>query len=184
MPVTFLLSHSLFPSLTHTIPFVPLLLRRSDPFFPLSFLVNSWFPGTLDAFFQALFLCALLLFWLCVYHGIRVQVGGLLLPFGCERSHSCVKYCCLLNNLKYIIWSLYLVFRPHSHICWPLNSFVFCLLRRHYRCFPTYSFSEWGSDRGGGVSNDSSQTGRYVTCHGQMLVIEQKNNVNISNIYL
>ncbi|KAK5610123.1 hypothetical protein CRENBAI_011097, partial [Crenichthys baileyi] len=43
------------------------------PFFPLSFLVNSWFPGTLDAFFQALFLCALLLFWLCVYHGIRVQ---------------------------------------------------------------------------------------------------------------
>lgn len=46
----------------------------SDPFFPLSFLVNSWFPGTLDAFFQALFLCALLLFWLCVYHGIRVQV--------------------------------------------------------------------------------------------------------------
>ncbi|MEQ2272223.1 hypothetical protein XENORESO_016940 [Xenotaenia resolanae] len=45
----------------------------SDPFFPLSFLVNSWFPGTLDAFFQALFLCALLLFWLCVYHGIRVQ---------------------------------------------------------------------------------------------------------------
>ena len=50
----------------------------SDPFFPLSFLVNSWFPGTLDAFFQALFLCALLLFWLCVYHGIRVQVGPLL----------------------------------------------------------------------------------------------------------
>lgn len=48
-----------------------------DPFFPLSFLVNSWFPGTLDAFFQALFLCALLLFWLCVYHGIRVQVGPL-----------------------------------------------------------------------------------------------------------
>ncbi len=36
--------------------------------------MNSWFPGTLDAFFQALFLCALLLFWLCVYHGIRVQV--------------------------------------------------------------------------------------------------------------
>lgn len=52
--------------------------RCSDPFFPLSFLVNSWFPGTLDAFFQALFLCALLLFWLCVYHGIRVQVGPVL----------------------------------------------------------------------------------------------------------
>lgn len=52
---------------------LPLLLLYNDPFFPLSFLVNSWFPGTLDAFFQALFLCALLLFWLCVYHGIRVQ---------------------------------------------------------------------------------------------------------------
>ncbi|XP_061609682.1 transmembrane protein 181 isoform X3 [Phyllopteryx taeniolatus] len=52
---------------------MPLLLLYNDPFFPLSFLVNSWFPGMLDAFFQALFLCALLLFWLCVYHGIRVQ---------------------------------------------------------------------------------------------------------------
>uniref|UniRef100_A0A8C6UEU0 Transmembrane protein 181 n=1 Tax=Neogobius melanostomus TaxID=47308 RepID=A0A8C6UEU0_9GOBI len=52
---------------------LPLLLLYNDPFFPLSFLVNSWFPGTLDAFFQAFFLCALLLFWLCVYHGIRVQ---------------------------------------------------------------------------------------------------------------
>ncbi|TDH00472.1 hypothetical protein EPR50_G00188760 [Perca flavescens] len=52
---------------------LPLLLLYNDPFFPLSFLVNSWFPGTLDTFFQALFLCALLLFWLCVYHGIRVQ---------------------------------------------------------------------------------------------------------------
>ncbi|KAI2665673.1 Transmembrane protein 181 [Labeo rohita] len=36
-------------------------------------LLLLWFPGTLDTFFQALFLCALLLFWLCVYHGIRVQ---------------------------------------------------------------------------------------------------------------
>lgn len=52
---------------------LPLLLLYNDPFFPLSFLVNSWFPGTLDAFLQALFLCALLMFWLCVYHGIRVQ---------------------------------------------------------------------------------------------------------------
>ncbi|XP_035277337.1 transmembrane protein 181 isoform X1 [Anguilla rostrata] len=52
---------------------LPLLLLYNDPFFPLSFLVNSWFPGMLDALFQAVFLCALLLFWLCVYHGIRVQ---------------------------------------------------------------------------------------------------------------
>ncbi|XP_034017866.1 transmembrane protein 181 isoform X2 [Thalassophryne amazonica] len=52
---------------------LPLLLLYNDPFFPLSFLVNSWFSGLLDTFFQATFLCALLLFWLCVYHGIRVQ---------------------------------------------------------------------------------------------------------------
>uniref|UniRef100_A0A673HRF6 Transmembrane protein 181-like n=1 Tax=Sinocyclocheilus rhinocerous TaxID=307959 RepID=A0A673HRF6_9TELE len=60
---------------------LPLLLLYNDPFFPLSFLVNSWFPGTLDAFFQALFLCALLLFWLCVYHGLRVQADRRLLTF-------------------------------------------------------------------------------------------------------
>uniref|UniRef100_A0A673SRG8 Transmembrane protein 181 n=1 Tax=Suricata suricatta TaxID=37032 RepID=A0A673SRG8_SURSU len=52
---------------------LPLLLLYNDPFFPLSFLVNSWFPGMLDDVFQSVFLCALLLFWLCVYHGIRVQ---------------------------------------------------------------------------------------------------------------
>lgn len=52
----------------------------TDPFFPLSFLVNSWFPGMLDDLFQSLFLCALLLFWLCVYHGIRVQVSRLSQP--------------------------------------------------------------------------------------------------------
>ncbi|XP_042328065.1 transmembrane protein 181 isoform X2 [Sceloporus undulatus] len=52
---------------------LPLLLLYNDPFFPLSFLISSWFPGMLDDFFQSLFLCALLLFWLCVYHGIRVQ---------------------------------------------------------------------------------------------------------------
>lgn len=57
------------------------VLVFSDPFFPLSFLVNSWFPGTLDAFFQALFLSSLLLFWLCVYHGIRVQVASPLFFF-------------------------------------------------------------------------------------------------------
>lgn len=51
--------------------------RLADPFFPLSFLVNSWLPGMLDDLFQSMFLCALLLFWLCVYHGIRVQVSRL-----------------------------------------------------------------------------------------------------------
>ncbi|CAL1283904.1 unnamed protein product [Larinioides sclopetarius] len=50
---------------------LPLLVLYNDPVFPLSFLVNSWVPGMLDAMFQATFLCALLLFWLCIYHGIR-----------------------------------------------------------------------------------------------------------------
>lgn len=35
------------------------------------FLVNSWFAGMLDAVFQATFLCGLLLFYLCIYHGLR-----------------------------------------------------------------------------------------------------------------
>jgi Wnt-binding factor required for Wnt secretion len=42
-----------------------------DPFFSLSFLIDSWFPGALDAVFQITFISALLLFWLCVYHGLR-----------------------------------------------------------------------------------------------------------------
>ncbi|XP_016074539.1 PREDICTED: transmembrane protein 181, partial [Miniopterus natalensis] len=52
---------------------LPLLLLYNDLFFPLSFLVKSWALGMLDDLFQSVFLCALLLFWLCVYHGIRVQ---------------------------------------------------------------------------------------------------------------
>lgn len=54
----------------------------SDPVFPLTFLIDSWLPGMMDALFQATFLCALLLFWLCVYHGLR-QVNiyyGLMRP--------------------------------------------------------------------------------------------------------
>ncbi|XP_062606630.1 transmembrane protein 181-like, partial [Saccostrea cucullata] len=50
---------------------LPLLLLYNDPLFPLTFLVNSWVPGMFDAIFQASFLCALLLFWLCIYHGVR-----------------------------------------------------------------------------------------------------------------
>ncbi|XP_064473067.1 transmembrane protein 181-like [Ornithodoros turicata] len=50
---------------------LPCLLLHNDPVFPMSLLVNHWIPGMLDAMFQATFLCSLLLFWLCVYHGIR-----------------------------------------------------------------------------------------------------------------
>ncbi|XP_063707229.1 transmembrane protein 181 [Culicoides brevitarsis] len=50
---------------------LPLLILFDNPLFPLTFLVNSWLPGLLDAVFQTTFLCGLLLFWLCVYHGLR-----------------------------------------------------------------------------------------------------------------
>jgi len=50
---------------------LPLLLLYNNPIFPLTFLVNSWIPGMFDAMFQATFLAALLLFWLCLYHGVR-----------------------------------------------------------------------------------------------------------------
>lgn len=50
---------------------LPLLLLYNDPIFPMTFMVNSWIPGMLDAVFQATFLCALLMFWLCIYHGLR-----------------------------------------------------------------------------------------------------------------
>ncbi|KAL3881385.1 hypothetical protein ACJMK2_027833 [Sinanodonta woodiana] len=50
---------------------LPLLLLYNDPIFPLTFLIDSWVPGMFDAIFQASFLCGLLLFWLCIYHGVR-----------------------------------------------------------------------------------------------------------------
>ncbi|CAH2009468.1 unnamed protein product [Acanthoscelides obtectus] len=50
---------------------LPLLMAYNNPVFPMSFLLNSWIPGMIDAIAQATFLCALLLFWLCIYHGLR-----------------------------------------------------------------------------------------------------------------
>uniref|UniRef100_A0A8C4NGY5 Transmembrane protein 181 n=1 Tax=Eptatretus burgeri TaxID=7764 RepID=A0A8C4NGY5_EPTBU len=60
---------------------LPLLLLYDDPLFPLSFLVNSWIPGLLDDLFQATFLSALLLFWLCTYHAMRLQSQGRFVTF-------------------------------------------------------------------------------------------------------
>ena len=50
---------------------IPSVFCFTDPLFPLNFLVNSWVPSMFDSVFQASFLCALLLFWLCAFHGIR-----------------------------------------------------------------------------------------------------------------
>ncbi|CAB3364753.1 Hypothetical predicted protein [Cloeon dipterum] len=57
---------------------LPLLLLYNDPIFPMTFLFNSSVPGALDAIFQATFLCALLLFWLCIYHGLRQNERNIL----------------------------------------------------------------------------------------------------------
>nr|CAD7443743.1 unnamed protein product [Timema bartmani] len=57
---------------------LPLLLLYNDPIFPMTFLINSWVPGMLDAVLQATFLCSLLLFWLSIYHGLRQNERRLL----------------------------------------------------------------------------------------------------------
>lgn len=43
----------------------------SDPIFPLTLLTNNQLIGMLDGVFQITFICAILLFWLCIYHGLR-----------------------------------------------------------------------------------------------------------------
>lgn len=82
----------------------------------------------LDDFFQSLFLCALLLFWLCVYHGIRVQVSrqtGCLhpmlvilqdewyretLPCLCCYVHVFGVYCALLGASHCLLYYFFLPF--------------------------------------------------------------------------
>uniref|UniRef100_A0A8B9IQZ3 Transmembrane protein 181 n=1 Tax=Anser cygnoides TaxID=8845 RepID=A0A8B9IQZ3_ANSCY len=103
---------------------LPLLLLYNDPFFPLSFLVNSWFPGMLDDLFQSLFLCALLLFWLCVYHGIRVQGERKCLTFylpklfivGLLWLASGMKIFFLVVATTYILYLLFLIVRACSEL--------------------------------------------------------------------
>eukprot|EP00112_Aurelia_sp_Birch-Aquarium-sp1_P026066 Seg900.9 transcript_id=Seg900.9/GoldUCD/mRNA.D3Y31 product="putative ribonuclease P protein subunit 3" protein_id=Seg900.9/GoldUCD/D3Y31 len=77
--VTCLFAHTLrrFPLREWTIEqkwmsiLLPLLLLYNDPIFPLNFLLHSWIPLALDAVLQVSFLAALLMFWLCAFHGIR-----------------------------------------------------------------------------------------------------------------
>lgn len=42
-----------------------------DPMFPLTLLTSNQLIGMLDGVFQITFICAVLFFWLCVYHGLR-----------------------------------------------------------------------------------------------------------------
>ncbi|CRK99945.1 CLUMA_CG013243, isoform B [Clunio marinus] len=50
---------------------LPMLILFNNPLFPLMFLCNSMIVGMIDALFQTTFLCALLLFWVTVYHALR-----------------------------------------------------------------------------------------------------------------
>lgn len=69
--------------------------KITDPVFPMTFLINSWIPGMIDALAQATFLSALLLFWLCVYHGLR-QVF-------IWKTFWAVKICQLLQNERRLL---------------------------------------------------------------------------------
>lgn len=87
--------------------------KFSDPLFPLIFLVNTPIPGIIDAVFQATFLCCLLLFWLCVYHGIRqVTVVTLLtllsLLIVLTFLNTCYRVCENFRNFTYpnSFWSV------------------------------------------------------------------------------
>uniref|UniRef100_A0A2K5PYP5 Transmembrane protein 181 n=1 Tax=Cebus imitator TaxID=2715852 RepID=A0A2K5PYP5_CEBIM len=103
---------------------LPLLLLYNDPFFPLSFLVNSWLPGMLDDLFQSMFLCALLLFWLCVYHGIRVQGERKCLTFylpkffivGLLWLASGMKVFFMVVAAVYVLYLLFLIVRACSEL--------------------------------------------------------------------
>ena len=78
-----------------------------DPLFPLNFLVNSWVPGMFDSVFQASFLCGLLLFWLCAFHGIR-QVFKIffLLSVWKRWFFFCRKFWCYFQwvIIRYSFW--------------------------------------------------------------------------------
>ena len=50
---------------------LPLLIAFNDPLFSLTLTSSSLLPAVADAVFQATFLFALLLFWLCILHGLR-----------------------------------------------------------------------------------------------------------------
>ncbi|XP_065580770.1 transmembrane protein 181-like [Artemia franciscana] len=54
-----------------TYALLPLLLLYNNPLLTVKYLSKSSFWYFMDSLFQASFLCGLLLFWLCIYHGLR-----------------------------------------------------------------------------------------------------------------
>ena len=49
------------------------LLFFNNPLFALNVLIDSWVPHVLDAVFQSTFLALIMVFWLSIYHGVRVN---------------------------------------------------------------------------------------------------------------
>ncbi|TGZ64817.1 hypothetical protein CRM22_006188 [Opisthorchis felineus] len=67
----------------YTALLLPLLMLFNNPFFPLRYFTSSWIVQWLDNVFQATFAVALLLFWICLFHGMRTvrrTVCGFYLP--------------------------------------------------------------------------------------------------------
>lgn len=56
---------------------LPLLLGFNNPLFAWTLLTASILPAFLDAFFQISFIFGLLLFWVCIFHGLRQTERGL-----------------------------------------------------------------------------------------------------------
>ena len=56
---------------------LPLLLAFNNPLFAWTLLSSSVVPAFLDALFQSSYLFGLLLFWLCIFHGLRQTERGL-----------------------------------------------------------------------------------------------------------
>ncbi|KER31973.1 hypothetical protein T265_12890, partial [Opisthorchis viverrini] len=67
----------------YTALLLPLLMLFNNPFFPMRYFTSSWIVQWLDNVFQATFTAALLLFWICLFHGMRAvrrTVCGFYLP--------------------------------------------------------------------------------------------------------
>lgn len=56
---------------------LPLLLGFDDPIFAWTLTTSNLFPPICDALFQATFVFALMLFWLCIFHGLRQTERGI-----------------------------------------------------------------------------------------------------------
>ncbi|CAG9795018.1 unnamed protein product [Diatraea saccharalis] len=57
---------------------LPLLLLYNDPLYPLRLVSGGWFAPLMDAVFQSLFVCCLMLAWLAQYHALRQNERGFL----------------------------------------------------------------------------------------------------------